>query len=346
VPYQQLQCLGSGFFGAVWLEQDDGLNRLCAAKYINPARLVPGTGSFAEAQVMVAADEHDHVVLIYSAEIEGGQPVIRMEYLPDGSVQDQYGGHQVPVADAIRIMEDACRGIQHLHVRGILHRDIKPANLLITPDGRIKVSDFGLACRIVAASGAPSLAYRSHLPPEAASQKTGILSPAGDVYAAGVTAYRLLNGDQVLKGILTPGSDPLDLIARGRYPDRNKWLPHIHDPLRRAVKKAMHVDPDKRYADASSFRRGLEQARPHVSWWPTLPASGGLGWEGLAADGTTWRAVVEPKVRGGGFRFTIERRLLGKAWRQQRADALDATTEAQAVAYAHNVLGRIAVDGI
>ena len=82
--------------------------------------------------------EHDHVVLIYSAELEGGQPVIRMEYLPDGSVEHKYGGAPAPVLTAVRIMEDACRGIEHLHVRGILHRDIKPGNLLLTPTGSVK----------------------------------------------------------------------------------------------------------------------------------------------------------------------------------------------------------------
>jgi serine/threonine protein kinase len=214
LPYQQLQYLGGGHFGEVWLEMDTDLGRPCAAKYLDRNRLLPGTAAFAEAHAMVAA-EHDHVVTVYSAELEGGQPVIRMEYLPDGSVADRYSGNPVPVAEAIRIMADACRGVEHLHVRGILHRDIKPGNLLLTPTCNVKVSDFGLACPIANASGAPQTAYRRHLPPEAASQGTGIITTRGDVYAAGVTAYRLLNGDQALKGIITPGADPMELIAKG-----------------------------------------------------------------------------------------------------------------------------------
>jgi serine/threonine protein kinase len=72
---------------------------------------------------MIAA-QHENVVVVYSAELEGGEPVIRMEYLPTGSVTDKYGGNPIAVADAVRMMEDACRGVEHLHVRGILHRDI------------------------------------------------------------------------------------------------------------------------------------------------------------------------------------------------------------------------------
>ena len=341
MPYKKQKYLGGGHFGKVWLEQDTGLKRPCAAKYLDTSLLAAGAEAFAEAQAMVEA-EHDHVVLIYSAELEGGQPVIRMEYLPDGSVDNKYGGNPVAVAEAIRIMEDACRGIEHLHVRGILHRDIKPGNLLLTPTGSVKVSDFGLSCPITNASGAPQIAYQPHRPPEAVRQGTGITTPAGDVYAAGVTAYRLLNGDDALIGIGTAGTDPLKLIIKGQFPDRNYWLPHIHDRLRKVVKKAMHVDPDRRYADAKNFRRALEHARPHVSWWPTSPATG-LGWEGIAPDGTTWRAAVEPRVKGG-FRFTIERRLPDKAWRR-RSDSLDAATEAQAIEHAHSVLSRIAIDG-
>jgi eukaryotic-like serine/threonine-protein kinase len=135
--------------------------------------------------------------------------------------------------------------------------------------------------------------------------------------------------------------DPLELIAKGRYPDRKVWQPHIHDQLRRVVTKAMHVNPDRRYVDASTFRRALEQARPRVSWWLTNPASG-LGWEGKATDGTTWRAVVEPKP-GGAFRFNVERRLVAKAWRRRSTD--DFETTAEAIAHARTVLGRIALDG-
>jgi serine/threonine protein kinase len=343
LPYRIEQYLGGGHFGKVWLEFDIGLGRRCAAKYLDLTLLAPGTEALAEAKAMVAAEHDDYVVAVYSAELEDGQPVIRMEYLPDGSVADRYGGNPVPVAEAIRIMEDACRGIQHLHVRGTLHRDIKPGNLLLTPTNSVKVSDFGLSCPIANASGATQMAYQPHLPPEAASQLTGITTRAGDIYAAGVTAYRLLNGDHALKGVLTQGADPLELIAKGRYPNRQFWLPHIHDRLRRVVSKAMHVDPNRRYTNAQTFRRALEQARPRVSWWPISPASG-LGWEGVAPDGTTWRARIESRARGG-FRFTVERHLLGKAWRKKPADALDTATETEAIHHAHAVLSRIAVKG-
>lgn len=192
MPYRQLVCLGSGFFGEVWLEEDEGLGRRCAVKYLKPGRLPPGP-VFAEAQAMVDA-EHDNVVRLYSADIEGAVPVIRMEYLPNGSVADRFGGSPAPVADALHVLEEACRGVEALHARGVLHRDLKPANLLIGHDGRIKVSDFGLACHLANVGGAPPWGYTEHLPPEAFAADGAIETVAGDIYALGVTLYRVLNG--------------------------------------------------------------------------------------------------------------------------------------------------------
>jgi serine/threonine-protein kinase len=142
-PFTHQRHLGRGFFGRVELEYDQGLNRLCAAKYIENTALT--LNDFGEAQAMELG-KHDNVVQVYSAEIEGKTPVIRMEYLDGGSVADRYGRDAVPVLEALRIMEAACRGIEHIHGVGLLHRDIKPANLLLHPLHTVKVSDFGLAC--------------------------------------------------------------------------------------------------------------------------------------------------------------------------------------------------------
>ncbi len=142
MPYRQVRLLGNGYFGEVWLEQDMAIGRLCAAKYPDMS-LTSATQAFKEADFMSKAD-HENVVRIYSADEANERPVIRMEYLERGSVFDLYGDSPAPVADAIGIIEDACRGIEFLHSREILHRDIKPANLLLTSSQKVKVSTLAL----------------------------------------------------------------------------------------------------------------------------------------------------------------------------------------------------------
>ena len=151
--------------------------------------------------------EHDNVVRVFSADTEAGIPVIRMEYLADGSIADRYAGDPVAVADALHVLEEACRGVETQHARGVLHRDLKPANLLIAEGGRIKVSDFGLACEAGNSAGAPPFGYTEHLPPEALAGSGAIETAQGDVYALGVTLYRLLNGDGMMRAVAAPGTD-------------------------------------------------------------------------------------------------------------------------------------------
>jgi serine/threonine protein kinase len=166
--------------------------------------------------------EHDNVVRVYSAGTEARIPVIRMEHLPAGSVADRYQGRPLPVADALHVLEEACRGVEALHARGVLHRDLKPANLLIGESNRIKVSDFGLACEVAKLAGAPRWGYTEHLPPEALAGTGAIDTVGGDVYALGVTLYRLLSGDGMMRSLATPPADVPGLIAAGKYPDRTK----------------------------------------------------------------------------------------------------------------------------
>jgi serine/threonine-protein kinase len=261
--FERVRNLGSGFFGEVWLERDMALGRLCAVKYLPQTNAFRDRDAFAEAAAMVMA-EHDNVLKIYSADIVDGTPVIRMEYVRGGSIQDRFAGEPLPVLDAINAVEDTCRALEFFHTRGWLHRDIKPANLMQTDSGRVKVSDFGLACGKDQVASAP-IGYVTHLPPESIGGSGHIESVAGDIYATGVTLYRLVNGDALFHGVVGPDADIVALIQKGKLPRRDRFLPHLHDGLRRVVRKAINVNPDRRYASASELRHALEAARPAVS---------------------------------------------------------------------------------
>lgn len=339
--------LARGYFGQVWLEEDLALGRMCAAKYLDPALL--GAGSFAEARAMLDA-VHDHVVQIYAAEEESVTPgappvpVIRMEYLPAGSLQARYGGAAAAAGDAVRAIEDAARGVEALHSRGALHRDLKPGNLLIADDGRIKVSDFGLACQAANAAGAPAWGYLRHLPPEAIAGSGTIDTVAGDIFALGVTAYRLLNGDAMLDAAHTPGRALLGLIAQGRYPNRARWQLHIHDRLRRVVRKAMHLKPDHRHSSASQLRHALEQVHPAVSWLPVAGSAEG-SWEGIhEATGSLCAARIERNHRGE-YVFELQRQGPQGKLRTSRADSLIDSEHDVVLHHASIVLQRVATGG-
>lgn len=340
MPFSQIRQLGSGSFGEVYLERDHALERLCATKY------VPKTlgAQYDEARVMLAGS-NENVVRIYSADDDGaGGVVIRMEYYAQGSLADIYKGQPVEVDQAVRFIEQACRGLEHLHNIGILHRDIKPGNILLSDDNIAMLSDFGLAVTTTNVAVGPAAGYMAHLPPESLTGGRFISDQLGDVFAMGVTLYRLLEGDATLDDLRTRGVDVRQEIVAGRFPPKT-FSPHIHDKLRRVLRKATHADPAKRYASAADMRHALEAARPLVSWRLNGIRPDLAFWHGLdTANGTQYEARLE-RSRGGLWSFAVDKVLAGRQARRQHGISQDGMTKKDALKHAGKVLSKIAQAG-
>ncbi|MET3810874.1 serine/threonine protein kinase [Arthrobacter sp. UYEF3] len=286
--------------------------------------------------------KNEHVVDVFAADVVKGQSVIRMEYLPDGSVESRYSGAAVPVQTAIQIVEDACRGVQHLHTQGLLHRDIKPANLLFDAFGRVKVSDFGLSGMANDPETLPNMGYLKLLPPEAWTSGSFIDTVAGDIYALGGTAYRLLNGDEMMHSSIPGDGNIGQATQMGTFPNRKLWQPYVHLRLRKAIISAMNVDPRRRPGTATLLRNTLEKARPVVSWaeHPGVPDR----WIGRGPNQTHWDAAIEGVHTE--FSFTVRRGKNELALREVRGDRIKTSNIQDALKHAGRVLQRIAQDGV
>ena len=140
-----------------------------------------------------------------------------MEYLANGSLDDEAKGAYLPLTRAKRLIVDVLRGLEHAHHQGILHRDIKPANILIGNYKEGKLSDFGLAFPIgvdPAKLAIREYAYVLHQAPEI--NRVADYSVASDIYACGMTLYRMINGDSILKNIAktSPGLGQAGKVSR------------------------------------------------------------------------------------------------------------------------------------
>lgn len=276
MPYTWIADLGSGQFGDVTLERDEGLDRLCATKRVQ----VPGSNIYAEPQTLLAMS-HRNVVQVFSAEEEeSGDLVIRMEYHERGSLHDVYSGNPRWTHSVVRHMEEACRGLQHLHAHEVLHRDIKPGNLLLSLADVVMLCDFGLTQGLSTVDSGVPIGYLAHLPPESIDSSQQITTVSGDIYAMGITLYRLLEGDDWLQ-TMRDADRSLFLadIGAGSIPPR-VYSPHIPNSLRRVIETATAWHPDERFETSTQLRHALEATRSGISWYQSSDESQQLEWNG------------------------------------------------------------------
>ena len=273
--FEKRERLGEGHFGEVWLEFDRALGVDRAIKYIIPRNVTSPQEVFREAQLL-AKLSHPNIIPVHEAgRLEDGTIYIVMDYCRRGSVGSRYKGRALALKKARKILVDILRGLEYAHANKILHRDIKPANILCKSTADYMLSDFGLAVRLGSATPEKIYGYVSHLAPEVITQ--GRFDEAADVFAAGVTAYRLINGDSMIAAFSTL-QELRDSIVRGIHPRRDKYKIYVPRKLRTVVNKALEIDPACRFRSAKEFRHALEQVGIHCSWA-----------ENAVKDGTHWK---------------------------------------------------------
>src|SRR5262245_14723477 len=147
--FQVIKVLGQGGMGIVFQAFEPALNRMVALKVLAPALAIHPVARerFAREARAAAAVTHHNVVTVFAVEESGGWPYLAMQYVAGQSLQqwlDRQG--PPPVPEILRIGFEVASGLAAAHARGIIHRDVKPANILLrAEDGRVKITDFGLA---------------------------------------------------------------------------------------------------------------------------------------------------------------------------------------------------------
>lgn len=257
--------LGAGYFGEVWRAVNLGLGVECALKCIPPDKVINKNNFYQEAQILKAAEHPNIVSVSETGTLTDGRIYVVMEYLANGSLEDEAKGAYVPLSRAKRLMIDVLRGLEHAHGKKIVHRDIKPANILIGNAGEGKLSDFGLALPDISTldlTGVKGYQYVIHLAPEV--NAFGDHTVLADVYACGVTLYRLVNGDSYLPAVSPSEARRLALL--GEYPNRDKYRGFVPLALKKIINRAMSVNPKDRFQSAEEMRRALEKVQAAVDW--------------------------------------------------------------------------------
>jgi serine/threonine-protein kinase len=298
--------LGQGGMGVVFLGRHARLGRMVAIKELPPAfSSDPDVRErFSTEARTLAALSHPHIVPIYDYVERDGLCLIVMEELPGGTVWDRFTSTGLTPPTACAVALACCAALQHAHTKGVLHLDVKPDNLMFATDAAIKVTDFGISRvlsgdRTLGTLDGQVLGTPAYMSPEQA--RGADLSPASDVYSAGVMLYELLSGHLPWGGAETATELLLKRLREDPRPLR-EVAPHVPPGLADVVMKAIEREPENRYQEAEAFGLAIASACADA-WGPSWLDHAGVSIIGserlsMAARTTRSQPVVDPGADG------------------------------------------------
>ncbi len=295
--YQVGPLAGAGGMAQVYRGTDTVLNRTVAVKVLGPqyAQDAGFVERFRREAQAAARLNHPNVVSVFDTGSDGPVHYIVMEYVAGRTLADvlKTEGHLMPER-AAEIAAQVASALSFAHAAGIVHRDVKPGNIMITPQGEVKVMDFGIAR---AASTEPLtqtatvLGTASYLSPEQAEGRP--VDARSDIYSLGIVLYEELTG-------VPPFQADSPVAVAYKHVRENPVLPSqvvpgIPPDLEAVVLKAMAKNPANRYASAAEMREDLERflsGRP-VEAAPVLLGDGATGpMEPTAVESATAAAAL------------------------------------------------------
>ncbi|MGH7530513.1 MAG: serine/threonine-protein kinase [Gemmatimonadales bacterium] len=265
--FELIETIGAGGFGRVYRARDLALERDVAIKVLHPPLTAEPSviERFRREAQLAARLRHPHIVSIYDIMSRAGLTWYTMELVPGANlaqVVQRQGPLTVP--QTARMLDEALAALEHAHALGLVHRDLKPENMLIEPDGRLRITDFGLALAIRGGAAAGGrfggATSRSGTPQFAAPEQLlgERVDPRADLYSLGAVGYFALLGRPPFTG-----TTPEQILARqttddvpGLVAERRDVPRELQDVLRRAL----HSDPDGRFHSAGAFRAALRRA--------------------------------------------------------------------------------------
>ena len=269
--YLILEKIGQGGMGEVFLAQDPTLNRKVALKFL-PGELQRSPSArqrFLREAKAAAALDHPYICKIHEIDEFEGRSFISMEYVPGRNLRQRLKEGRLPLHDALKAAEELAEALGSAVQQGIVHRDLKPSNVMFSPDGHVKVLDFGLAKRILPGrkegtedtwfsdltESGSILGTPAYMSPEQLQGKK--IDHRSDIFSLGVVLYEMVTG--VHPFLKDSTLETINAIVSTPFPAPSEHVRDAPPSLQRTLEKMMAKKANRRFGTFAEVRENLRR---------------------------------------------------------------------------------------
>jgi serine/threonine protein kinase len=333
--YEITSLLGKGGMGEVYQAKDLKLGRDVAIKVLPEefAKDADRVARFQREAKLLASLNHPNIAAIHGLEESDGTHFLVLELIEGDSLADRIKAGAIPVEESLKLALQIAEALEAAHEKGVIHRDLKPANIKVTPDGKVKVLDFGLAKAFAGdhadlnLSNSPTLSHMAtqqgvilgtaaYMSPEQAKGRT--VDKRADIWAFGAVLFEMLTGRQLFTGETV--SETLAAVLM-REPDFSKLPQNLHPKILEALKRCLEKEARNRYSGISDARVDIQDAladpsgvlvKPVTAVEPRKKVRVGLSWVAAAlvlgliiAGVAVWKLKPQEPKRVMSFEYEL-----------------------------------------